>query len=461
MKKLTITFYTMLLLTATLNTIVCYGQQAVKRNTPDYRNFYGVSWRGNAKDNLAYAKQMGYDYIFYQRGMEKYADADNLYFYIETPEYMLYDRTIDINQVSTYSKDKIRNYEKRFVRKSNQSAFPDNLATGWFFNEHSFTPILDFQQQDVINWAVDSILTVVRAIEARNPNFHFGGFAWDEPRFEGDFWEGKKKVDAGFWKPKGLLEKATKKRKYTSYADGHVAFYKQLITKTKALYPNVRMMVEPYDIYKEWILPLSKITNPQQMRADVVSEEGSTTAFVTDQRIFQSGLVKKANMANTSPNIFSEDKNRQLAATAAVNGATFSWYGRFGGTGDMPNFMSPREVPARLKLIRVLTSWENGNNTPLAKRLWNNEVYTSPTAFVSKDAIAIQQPYTNKLFVVFLTGTGKIAIPAGKKIMAIYNTDDLFRETGDGSANVTVYSGNIMPTDTASLGKGFIIQLGN
>ena len=40
-------------------------------NVPDYRNFYGISWRGTPHENLAYARQMKYDYGFYQYGMEK------------------------------------------------------------------------------------------------------------------------------------------------------------------------------------------------------------------------------------------------------------------------------------------------------------------------------------------------------------------------------------------------------
>lgn len=39
----------------------------------DHRNFYGIAWVGNNDDNLAYAKQMGYDYVLYHTGMEDHA----------------------------------------------------------------------------------------------------------------------------------------------------------------------------------------------------------------------------------------------------------------------------------------------------------------------------------------------------------------------------------------------------
>ena len=34
----------------------------------DYRDFYGIAWRGDVESNLRFAKQMGYDFVMYQRG---------------------------------------------------------------------------------------------------------------------------------------------------------------------------------------------------------------------------------------------------------------------------------------------------------------------------------------------------------------------------------------------------------
>ena len=42
-----------------------------KYELDDYRNFFGISWRGNAQDNVDYARQMGYTSLFYMPGMEK------------------------------------------------------------------------------------------------------------------------------------------------------------------------------------------------------------------------------------------------------------------------------------------------------------------------------------------------------------------------------------------------------
>ncbi|MFZ4724763.1 MAG: hypothetical protein ACOYMD_04890, partial [Paludibacter sp.] len=46
--------------------------QNVKKviHTSEYRNFYGICWDENPHQNLVYARQMGYEYVFYQPGME-------------------------------------------------------------------------------------------------------------------------------------------------------------------------------------------------------------------------------------------------------------------------------------------------------------------------------------------------------------------------------------------------------
>ena len=53
----------------------------------DYRDFYGAAWRGDVESNLRFAKQMGYDFVMYQRGMENNPLAADLGFYLDTPQY--------------------------------------------------------------------------------------------------------------------------------------------------------------------------------------------------------------------------------------------------------------------------------------------------------------------------------------------------------------------------------------
>ena len=79
-----------------------YGEAAKEEplnyTLDDYRNFYGICWRGSAQDNIDYARQMGYTSMIYQDGMEWRKNLDGLKFYLESPEYMTYPRSININK---------------------------------------------------------------------------------------------------------------------------------------------------------------------------------------------------------------------------------------------------------------------------------------------------------------------------------------------------------------------------
>jgi hypothetical protein len=92
-------------------------------------------------------------------------------------------------------------------------------------------------------------------------------------------------------------------------------------------------------------------------------------------------------------------------------------------------------------------------------RNWDGTVYKSPNAFASPDVIAVKQPETEKLVVIFLTNNGKVEIPKGKKVAAIYKTDDLFIENGDATEEVMIKSNLIIPRSSNCLNKGFIVEL--
>ena len=432
-----------------------------EKQKPEFRNFYGIAWNGTPHENLAFAKQMGYDYVFYQKGMEKDSLSKGLHFYIETPEYSVYRRQIDTKAI--YSPEEIRFAETHFALMNNSKSFPNNIARGWFMSDHTFTPQLDLQQQKVISWAIDSIVEYVESIESVNPDFKFGGFAWDVPQPAGDFWDTIQKpgrqITLEYWTRGDYgIKHPEVTHEYPTYSDGRIEFYKQLYHTTRAKFPGAKFMMEPYRIYDDWIKVVGHRTDAKEVTPDLLAQERFGTEFVDDKRIFDSGLINSENVASTTPDRFSEADNRLFAAKAAVNGAWFSWYGRFGGTGDMPGFKSIREVPARLKLIRVLANWENLNQTPMKERTWDGTVYKSPNAFASPDVIAVKQPETGKLFVVFLSENGKVEIPKGKKVAAIYSTDDLFIEKNDAAEKVIIRSNALIPAGTDCLEKGYIIN---
>ncbi|MDL2304185.1 hypothetical protein LJC72_02450, partial [Bacteroides sp. OttesenSCG-928-D19] len=248
---------------------------------------------------------------------------------------------------------------------------------------------------------------------------------------------------------------------YKTYCDGHAAFYKTLWQKTRRKYPDARFIVEPWHPYSQYIKDIEKRTDTKELLPDIIVQEKGGIDFVTDKNMencIQNGLIDYTMLGCTSPNIFKEESNRIVAGTAASKGCIFGWFGRFGGTGDMPAYKSIREVPARLQLVRVISNWENLHQTPLAERIWDGETYTSPKATISKDVIYAVQPRTNRLFVVFLTANASVEIPASHLSARIYRTDELFKETDETSSDIQINGNKISLTNASCVGKGYILK---
>ena len=431
-------------------------------NTPDYRNFYGISWRGTPHDNLMYAKEMKYDYVFYQKNMELDTLSNGLFFYLESPEYLAYNRTIQTKK--TYTAPQQSFYESFAALKNSTKQFPHNLATGWFFNDSTFSAFPDFQQQAVINYIVDSIVRCAKAIEAGNPRFRFGGLAWDVPQPSGDFWDTiqppGKQVTLAYWTGTDAGVKAPGvTHNFSTYSEGHIQFYKQLFAKVRSQFPQARFLMEPYHPYEDWVQLVSSRPDAAQLMPDMLCQESPGQEFVSDNRIFNTGLIVKDCMANTTPNKYSEADNRTVAAQAAMNGAWYNWFGRFGGTGDMPNYKNVNEVPPRIRLIRLLPAYENKNKIPLNARTWNGKTYRSPAAFADPMSIALLQPGTNKYYVLLMNENAAVPVPPGKNVTRMQRTNSFFQPIGDAGSELLVQAGKLKVSGTNSLNKLYIVYL--
>lgn len=455
-----------------------------KYELDDYRNFFGISWRGNAQDNVDYARQMGYTSLFYMPGMERCKNVEGLKFYLESPEYATYQRSVDISK--KYSPEKIRELETFAALKDASKPFPENIATGWFNPPNGITIIPDFQQQRVIDSTVDKIIERIKKIEKARPGFKFAGAAWDVPQAEGDFWTGKpgkpmsngRQVTIKYWTGSDSASKHPDVvHDYPTHKLGHYEFYRRLFERCrKEKNPDSKFIVEPYNVYSGWIKDIEEdllktkgLEETKKYLPDFVCSEGSGTEFVEDPRVTKSGLYKKNQVSSSTPNVYDELNARKIAATAAINGAWTHWYGRPGATGNMPDYKTIRDVPARLKLSKAIPVWENINNTPLSERKWDGKTYSSPTAFMDKNGLGALQPQTQKFFFVFNSDKAKVPIPAGYAITAIYFTDGLFKEFTNNEMNsfkpsmnkqfFLVKDGYVSPKNTSVVGQGFIASL--
>jgi hypothetical protein len=429
---------------------------------PDYRNFYGIVWVGDNDENLAYAKQMGYDYVFYHYGMSTHANSDSLRFYFETPQYDCYLREIDRSY--PFTADEKEELSRFVALKDASLPFPENMARGWFSTPAFFSVEPDLQQQRVIDFLVDSILNRAAELERKERGFEFGGYAWDVPQLYGDFWDtiqtsGGDQVTLAYWTGyDGGDKHPDVTHEYKTYSDGHAAFYKTLWKRTRERFPNARFIVEPWHPYDDYLKHIENRPDAKELVPDLIVHEQGSIEFAVNKDVLKSGLVDYSKLGCTSPNIFTEADNRQVAGVAASKGSTFGWFGRFGGTGDMPEYTSVRDVPARLKLVRMIPNWDNMHQTPLEKRNWDGNVYSSPQSYISEHVIYSVQPRTNKLFVVFLTAPASVEIPDSYVSASVYQTDNLFIETSITTTAIRIRGNTMSLLDASQTGRGFILK---
>ncbi|MFT4095291.1 MAG: hypothetical protein QM640_16800 [Niabella sp.] len=416
-----------------------------------YQNFYGICWRGTPHDNLLYAHNMGYKYIFYQDGMEKDPLSAGMYFYLEAPEYRIYKRLINRNKKYTAAEINFYNQYCTIARPGN--AFPASLATGWFFNDTSFSAELDFSKSNVRDWAVSEILKSIQKIEVANAAFKFAGLAWDVPQLSGDFWSNSQKkqgrqVALSYWTGKTSDK--------TGYETGKKKYYTQLFKSVRSIYPNARMIMEPYNLYTDWLQYMEAADTA--CMPDILAQESAGTAFLSEERIQKHPLSGYFNLAYTSPDLASNNEYLMAAGDLAVHGIWFNWFGRFGGSGAAPNYKSVTDVPVFFRLIRAFTSWENLNGTALPERTFKNGAYKSPTAYFSSDLLWAVQPVSKKIYGVFVTTRKGIPVLPGAPKLRVYVLNDLM---GTGREITSAFSSdgsNIYLKDRSLLGKAFVMD---
>ena len=103
----------------------------------------------------------------------------------------------------------------------------------------------------------------------------------------------------------------------------------------------------------------------------------------------------------------------------------------------------------------------NLNNTPLSQRKWDASanIYSSPTAYMSKDLVWAIQPKTNKLFFCVLNPDARIVLPKRWEIGQVHPLTSIFTEylTPDLAKNFDVSSNTLSfkPNSKYLTGQGF------
>ena len=198
-------------------------------------------------------------------------------------------------------------------------------------------------------------------------------------------------------------------------------------------------------------------------------QEKSGDAFVSDPRIAGAGYGPDRT-ASSTPNISDTERMLAESSAAAARGAWTMWYGRAGGTINAPNYKFIREIPARLKLLKAVPTWENLNGTPVPERRYDAEKmsYDSPPAHMGADCVWGKHPRDDKVFVVFLSPNAEARLPAGREVEGIYLADGLFREVMDLPARdreakiaprIEVVGGAIRILSNDLINEGIVVRL--
>ncbi len=437
-----------------LSHAVFAGGEDKKYSRGDFRNYFGLAWASSPEEILQYCQNVGHTHVMYKYGMEKDPRSNGITFYIETPEYSVYRRVVDLRK--KYSPKEIESWESICAVAFPDKPFPRNMATGWFFDRYNVSLQLDMQQKKVHEIVTDRILDLVGKIVEKNPRFKFGGYSWDVPQPYGDFNQFvdkpghfNRQTTLKHWTGyDGTPERPGIKHDYGTYFEGYFEFYRLLMEKTRAKYPGAKFIVEPYNIYNNWIryfesdFMKSKGAGAKKYMADFIWSESGGLSFVNDANIFKSGQYSKCDIGNSSPSIFKEADMRAVAGAAAAVGSWTAFFGRYGGYDNAPYARSIRDIPARIKLGKLVPVWENLNNTPLSKRNFVGGIYKSPTAYMSEDAYWAIQPEKDRMVFVFITERGAVEVPDGWEIEKIYHLDGLFGECGAVPKGILKVDGN-------------------
>ena len=481
---------------------IVYSDSAALSRNDNWKHWYGIGWYGTIDENISYARQMGHEYIKLAYGSwnrTQYANNANragLKFYIYNPTKLqdmipVISKDV-IDTTKTYTQEQKDFFERYFVWKSTE-VFPKNIETGWHSSAALFRVRWDFQQQAVIDYVVEQFIALAKSYENTSLPFTFGGYLVDVPKLSGDFsiYEASGSnshntyVPLSYWtgSDSGLTH-GTITHEYAAYTEGNAAFYKQLNARMRREWPDAKWILEPYRLYSaaaadEWIYAIKDRADKDELTPDMLFQESSSTNFVDDTTIFNSGVtITRDRVGISQPNSAGEAANRLYAAKAGINGAWYNWLARFGGTGDMPAFNNIAQVYPRLKLIRAIPNWDNLNNIPLVDRSWDGSVYQSIKdgnlqSYISADLMYSRHPETGKLFVVFNTPKGKIKLNPGETVVSIQKIDDYFMEITSAAADFTVISNPAgseialkstvtIPTDSANgqvKGAGYILTI--
>ena len=165
------------------------------------------------------------------------------------------------------------------------------------------------------------------------------------------------------------------------------------------------------------------------------------------------GIIPPAQVAVSLPGNgqYNNDYLQALktAGIAMQQGSWFGWFAR----------ANPSQTGNSVQLLRALPNWDN--LVRATGRSWNPTtlVYQTSNSYADSNVAYGRHPKTGKLFVVFQNSLGVLQLPSGKVVTDVRRVDNLFIETVDGRADLTISGSRISLKNTSNIGKGYVLTI--
>ena len=401
----------------------------------DYKTYLGMP---DANKKFLTARSLGIKYLSFQRNgiwhLLRKDIGDDFCYYLKDPEMFACAAYPPDAPDKAHPNHKTHWRELCALIDAN-APFPQNFAHGRQLPSGDIFLLWNYQRKRVVDFAVARIMATLKSMEKSKSGgckMKFGGFIFTDPRLSGEFYA--RAADGTFAKtalPNGTALSVGKPLDYKTYSEGRLEFFKALRKAVRAVYPDAKFVFETSDIRKDFLEYAESVPDFKAKYADAIPDlvvsRGGVPELLREEN-FKSGILSRGMVVSASlANAFDPAREAAEIAALAVCGA-----------GSIIDIDSPEcgarrwgNIPARLRVSRMIPAMENLNNTPLEARRYDAGAgeYSSPTAFISAKGAGFLAPNTNKFFITFIEGGGRIKLPDGYTVDTFEYVNGYFGST--------------------------------
>ncbi|MBE6413396.1 MAG: hypothetical protein E7035_02445 [Verrucomicrobiaceae bacterium] len=340
------------------------------------------------------------------------------YYYIKDPDSLVSHPSFITETGEPTHPNYKTNWKKVCVLVDEKAEFPNNFAQGKVIENQTVLP-WNYQRQEVINEVVNRIKNTVNNINKIRQNksrIVFAGFIFTDPRLSGEFY--KKTADGKY--VKASLSNDTAQPygapfDYKTYTEGRLMFLKTLRKEMQKINKDAKIIFEVDNLYKDFVKQTEAIDGFKEKYADSIPDffvvrKGAKS--LTNEKNFASGIISKNQViSNSFANIIDLKREVKEITHLAQNGINTTF--------DITAENSPNKrfgnIPARLRISRLIPTLENMHKTPLDARQYDEQsnMYFSPVASLSEGGVGVLIPRTNNFYIAFTAKNGKIKLPDG------------------------------------------------